>query len=68
MGNIITSAVLTMTGAACVLIGYVLCSWRQRAQYMSELSREELDSHQRVLDLIETMIDEEGRRRDNRPN
>jgi len=68
MGNVITSAVLLMTGAACVMVGYVLCAWRHRAQYMAEMDREELDSHQRVLDLIESMIDEEGRGRDNRPN
>jgi hypothetical protein len=68
MGNVVTSAVLVMTGAACVLVGYVLCAWRHRAQYMAEMDREELDSHQRVLDLIESMIDEEGHRRDNRPN
>lgn len=68
MGNVVTSIVLMMTGASCVLVGYVLCAWRHRAQYLAEMDREELDSRQRVLELIESMVDEEGRRRDNRPN
>jgi len=68
MLNAVMSALLVVGGGACALAGYVVGSWRQRRAIESELELDELDSRQRFLDLLETLLDENGRPRDERPN
>jgi hypothetical protein len=62
------SALLVLAGGACALAGYMIGSWRQRRVLDAELEREEIDSRQRFLDLLENLLDENGRPRDERPN
>jgi len=68
MLNAVMSALLVVGGGACALAGYVVGSWRQRRAIDAELEREDLDSRQRFLDLLETLLDENGHPRDERPN
>jgi hypothetical protein len=68
MLNAVLSALLVVGGGACALAGYVVGSWRQRRAFDAELERDEIDSRQRFLDLLETLLDENGRPRDERPN
>jgi hypothetical protein len=68
MVNAVVSALLVLAGGGCALAGYVVGSWRQRRALETELERDELDSRQRFLDLLENLLDENGRPRDERPN
>jgi hypothetical protein len=68
MVNAVVSALLVLAGGGCALAGYVVGSWRQRRALETELERDELDSRQRFLDLLENLLDENGHPRDERPN
>lgn len=67
MANGFSSALLVMAGAMCALGGYWLGAWRQRLQFRLELDAEDMDSHERVLEMIESLADP-ARNKDNRPN
>ena len=68
MLNGFVSALLVIAGGGCALAGYMIGSWRQRRALDAELEREELDSRERFLDLLENLLDENGRPKDERPN
>jgi coenzyme F420-reducing hydrogenase gamma subunit len=68
MFNAVMSALLVVAGGACAMTGYVIGSWRQRRVLDVELEREEHDSRERFLDLLENLLDEDGNPRDKRPN
>jgi hypothetical protein len=68
MLNGVVSALLVVAGGACAMAGYVIGSWRQRRAIDVELEREEIDSRERFLDLLENLLDEDGNPRDKRPN
>ena len=68
MLNAVMSALLVVAGGACAVAGYVVGSWRQRRVLDAELEQDEIDSRQRFLDLLENLLDENGRPRDDRPN
>ncbi|HVR64942.1 MAG TPA: hypothetical protein VMU50_23760 [Polyangia bacterium] len=67
MVNGFSSAVLVLAGALCAMGGYWLGGWRHRLQLRLEMEAEDIDSHQRVLDTIESLADAD-RNRDERPN
>jgi hypothetical protein len=60
----VVSALMVVAGGACAIAGYMVGSWRQRLAMEMDLDSE--DSHERFVDLLETLRDE--RSRDNRPN
>ena len=67
------SAFLVLAGALCALGGYCVGAWRQRLQFRMELDAEDLDSHERALEMIESLSDGGGSvpspgRNYNRPN
>jgi hypothetical protein len=62
------SALLIMAGALCALSGYVIGTWRQRSLLRVELEAEDMESHQRVMEMIESLADGPGTSKDNRPN
>lgn len=68
MMNGVVSALLVVAGGACALAGYVIGSWRQRRELDVELERDDIDSRERFLDLLENLLDENGRPKDERPN
>lgn len=68
MSNGFGSALLVMAGALCALGGYWLGAWRQRLQFRLELEAEDMESHERVLEMIESLADAERDNKDNRPN
>jgi hypothetical protein len=68
MLNGVVSALLVVAGGVCAMAGYAIGSWRQRRTLDAELEREEFDSRERFLDILETLLDEEGNPRDKRPN
>lgn len=67
MVNGFSSALLVLAGALCAMGGYWLGGWRQRLQFRLDLDAEDMDSHERVLDMIESLADSD-RNKDNRPN
>ena len=62
------SALLIMAGALCALSGYVIGTWRQRSLLRVELEAEDMESHQRVMEMIESLTDGPGGAKDERPN
>jgi hypothetical protein len=68
MFNAVMSALLVVAGGACAVAGYAVGSWRQRRALDAELEQDELDSRERFLDLLENLLDENGRPKDERPN
>jgi len=68
MLNGVVSALLVVAGGACAMAGYAIGSWRLRRSMEEELERDEMDSRERFLDLLENLLDEEGNPRDKRPN
>ena len=68
MSNAFSSALLVVAGALCAMGGYCLGAWRQRLQFRLELDAEDLDSHERVLEMIESLADPDSDDKDNRPN
>jgi hypothetical protein len=68
MLNGVMSALLVLTGGACALAGYLLGSWRQRRAIEADLAREEMDSRERFLDLLENLLHENEGLPDDRPN
>jgi hypothetical protein len=68
MLNGIVSALLVVAGGACAMAGYAIGSWRLRRTMDEELERDEMDSRERFLDLLEGLLDEDGNPRDKRPN
>jgi hypothetical protein len=69
------NAFLVMAGALCALGGYFVGAWRQRLAFRFELDGEDMDSHERVLEMIESLaegggtdVNDAGRAKDNRPN
>ena len=68
MFNAVMSALLVVAGGACAVAGYAVGSWRQRRVFDAELEQDELDSRERFLDLLENLLDENGRPKDERPN
>ena len=67
MVNGFSSALLVLAGAMCAIGGYGLGAWRQRLQLRLDMEAEDMASHERVLEMIESMADAD-RNRDNRPN
>lgn len=57
MFNGTASAFLVMAGALCALGGYCVGAWRQRLQFSREFEGEDLESHERVLEMIESLAD-----------
>ena len=68
MSNAFSSAILVVAGALCAMGGYCLGAWRQRLQFRLELDAEDLDSHERVLEMIESLSDGEPGDKDNKDN
>ncbi|MEA2700712.1 MAG: hypothetical protein QOI66_4983 [Myxococcales bacterium] len=71
------NAFLVMAGALCALGGYFVGAWRQRLAFRFELDGEDMDSHERVLEMIESLAEggagdlgdsRDARAKDNRPN
>jgi hypothetical protein len=68
------NAFLVMAGALCALGGYFVGAWRQRLAFRFELDAEDMDSHERVLEMIESLAEGgagdlgDSRSKDNRPN
>ena len=62
MGSGITGACLILAGALCALGGYCMGAWRQRLQFRLELDAEDVDSHERVLEMIESLADRDDTR------
>lgn len=62
----VVSALMVVAGGACAIAGYMVGSWRTRQALDMELDGDDVDSHERFLDLLETLRDEKSR--DNRPN
>ena len=72
MASGMASVFLVLAGAMCALGGYCLGMWRQRFAFRMELDAEDLESHERVLEMIESMaeggVGRSAGRKDNRPN
>ncbi len=54
-----------------MVVGYLLGSWRERLLVRRELQVDELESRERFMDLLESLMDrdpEEAPRGDDRPN
>jgi hypothetical protein len=68
---LLMGVLLMAGGAVCVVVGYLLGSWRERLLVRRELQVDELESRERFMDLLESLMDrdpEEAPRGDDRPN